>query len=63
MASTAVHSVDDIVEGLQAIIDWSIETASPVGYFAVMYKRSTIAIRGDIDEECSKTNRARADSA
>ncbi|MGO9508965.1 MAG: DUF5995 family protein [Mycobacterium sp.] len=46
----AVDTVDDILSGLQSVIDWSIEAASPIGYFAVVYKRSTIAIRGAIDE-------------
>jgi Family of unknown function (DUF5995) len=45
----AACNLDDVIEGLQSIIDWSIETASPVGYFAVLYKRATIAIRGAIE--------------
>jgi Family of unknown function (DUF5995) len=50
-ALLGTDTVDDILDGLQSIIDWSIDAASPIGYFAVLYKRSTIAIRGAIDEE------------
>lgn len=39
-----IDSLDDIVSALQSIIDWSVDTANPAGYFAVMYKLSTIAI-------------------
>lgn len=41
----AVDTIDEVLEGIQSIIDWSIETASPVGYFAALYERSTVALR------------------
>lgn len=44
----AVNTVDEAIDGIQSIIDWSIRETSPVGYFAVVYKRSTIAIRDAI---------------
>lgn len=43
-----VETLDGIVDVLHSIIDWSIEAASPVGYFAVMYQRATLAIRDAI---------------
>ncbi|HEX9832640.1 MAG TPA: DUF5995 family protein [Mycobacterium sp.] len=46
----SVDTLDDVVDALQAIIDWSIEAQSRLGYFAVMYKRTTFAIRGAIDQ-------------
>jgi hypothetical protein len=46
----AVDTIDAVIEGIQSIIDWAISTASPVGYFAAMYKRSTNALREAIDE-------------
>lgn len=45
----AVDTIGEVVDGLQSIIDWSIDTASPVGYFALVYKRATIAVRDAID--------------
>ncbi|KZS74520.1 hypothetical protein A4G26_23010 [Mycobacterium kansasii] len=44
-----VDSLDDVVSALQSIIDWSVDTANPAGYFAVMYKRSIIAIGDAVD--------------
>jgi hypothetical protein len=38
-------TVDDVVRNLDQIIDWAIREDSTIGYFAVMYKRSTITIR------------------
>ncbi|ORB83003.1 hypothetical protein B1987_03150 [Mycobacterium kansasii] len=46
-----VDSSDDVVDVLQSIIDWSVAAASPAGYFAVLYKRSTIAIRDAVERE------------
>ena len=39
------RSIDDVIDNLDRIIAWSIDTGSTIGYFAVLYKRSTLAIR------------------
>jgi Family of unknown function (DUF5995) len=38
-------TIDDVVEAIDSIIGWSIEAVSPLGYFAALYKRITIAVR------------------
>ena len=38
-----MRTIDDI-------IDWSIKAESPIGYFAALYRRCTLAIREAIDE-------------
>jgi hypothetical protein len=38
-------TVDDVVRNLDQIIEWSIKAQSRIGYFAVLYKRTTVAIR------------------
>ena len=38
-------NIDDVVRNLDKIIDWAIREQSTIGYFAVMYKRSTVTIR------------------
>jgi hypothetical protein len=46
----AVRTVDEVLDRIQSVIDWSIAAASPVGYFAVLYCGSTTAIRGALDD-------------
>jgi hypothetical protein len=43
-------NIDDVVRNLDQIVDWSIKTESIIGYFAVMYKRVTVAVREAIDD-------------
>ena len=38
-------NIDDVVRNLDQIIDWAIREQSTIGYFPVMYKRSTVTIR------------------
>jgi hypothetical protein len=38
-------TIDDVVRNLDLIIDWAIREESTIGYFAVLYKRSTVAVR------------------
>ena len=40
--------IDDVLRNVEQIIDWSIKAQSHLGYFAVMYKRVTLAIRAAI---------------
>lgn len=37
-------TLDEVVDALDSIIKWSIETSSRLGYFAALYKRITIAV-------------------
>ena len=39
------RNIDDVVANLDRIIAWSIDSGSTMGYFAVLYKRATLAIR------------------
>jgi len=41
--------IDTVINDIQAIIDWSEQAEDPIGYFAALYKRVTIAIRGGIE--------------
>lgn len=38
-------TLDDVVDNIDAVIGWTIETSSRLGYFAALYKRITIAVR------------------
>jgi hypothetical protein len=44
------ETIDDVLRNVDQIIDWSIKAESHIGYFAVLYKRTTLAIRAGIDE-------------
>lgn len=48
LSGVDVTPVDQVIAEIQKIIDWSKKTESPIGYFAALYKRTTIAIRGAI---------------
>jgi Family of unknown function (DUF5995) len=43
-----VASIDQVIDAIQGIVDWSIANESRLGYFAALYKRITIAIRNGI---------------
>lgn len=43
-----VTSIDQVIDTIQGIVDWSIANESRLGYFAALYKRITIAIRKGI---------------
>lgn len=50
-----VETIEDVVDAIDSIIAWSIATSSPLGYFAAIYKRITIAVleaadRGDFED-------------
>lgn len=42
--------IDDVVRNLDQVIEWSIKAKSTIGYFAALYKRTTVAIRKAINE-------------
>ncbi len=43
-------NVDDVLRNVDQIVDWAIDAESHLGYFAVVYRRVTLAIRQAIDE-------------
>lgn len=44
------ETIGDVVRNIDQVIDWSIEAESHLGYFAVLYKRTTLAIRDAVNE-------------
>jgi hypothetical protein len=44
------ENVDDVLRNVDQIVDWSINAESHLGYFAVVYKRITLAIRAAIND-------------
>jgi hypothetical protein len=42
-------TVDDVLRNLDQVIEWSIRAHSTIGYFAALYKRTTLAIRDAIN--------------
>lgn len=38
-------TLDDVVDAIASVIDWSIQMSSRLGYFAALYKRITVAVR------------------
>ncbi len=44
------QNIDDVLRNVDQIIDWSVNANSHIGYFAVVYKRVTLAIREAINE-------------
>lgn len=53
-----VESVEDVLDRLDEIIAWSIDVGSAIGYFAVLYKRATLAIKNALDngefQDCAR---------
>jgi hypothetical protein len=46
---TDLSPVDEVIKKVKCVIDWSIESESPIGYFAALYLRVTKSIRGAIE--------------
>jgi uncharacterized protein DUF5995 len=44
------NTLDEVVENFDRIVKWAIDAPSRIGYFATIYKRSTIAIHKAIDD-------------
>ena len=40
-----VETIDDVLRNIDEIIGWAIKAESHIGYFAVLYRRCTLAIR------------------
>ena len=45
---TGITNIDQVVDAIETIVQWSIASASRLGYFAALYKRITIAIKQGI---------------
>ncbi|MFN3004958.1 DUF5995 family protein [Mycolicibacterium wolinskyi] len=43
-------TLDEVVDTIDSVIQWSIESSSRLGYFAALYKRITIAVRTAVAE-------------
>ena len=43
-------TIDDVLCNLDQIIDWAKEAQNPIGYFTVLYRRITLAIRDAIND-------------
>lgn len=43
-----IHTIDDVIDILQDIIDESIANKSPLGYFAALYQKVTIKVKEGI---------------
>ncbi|MEP6746334.1 MAG: DUF5995 family protein [Bacteroidota bacterium] len=42
------NSIQEVIDNLDTIISWSKAQQSPIGYFATLYRRMTIAVRDGI---------------
>ena len=45
-----VATIDEVIEAISSIIDWSFYASSRLGYFAALYKRITSAVGVAIDD-------------
>ena len=46
--STSITTTDQVIEGLDQIIENSRENQSPLGYFAALYRKVTISVKEGI---------------
>ena len=44
------RTIDDVLDNLDRVIEWSIRQGSTIGYFAVLYRRATLAVREAVIE-------------
>jgi hypothetical protein len=44
----AVRTIDEVLDAIETIIDWSLMNESRLGYFAALYKRITLSIRKNL---------------
>lgn len=44
-------TLDDVVETIGTVVDWSIGASNRLGYFAALYKRITIAVRTAVAQD------------
>jgi Family of unknown function (DUF5995) len=53
---TNINTIDDVVNAIDGIVQWSIANVSRLGYFAALYRRITIAIRTACDQGLFQDN-------
>jgi hypothetical protein len=44
-------TLDEVVDAIDAVVDWSIGASNRLGYFAALYKRITIAVRTAVAQD------------
>ena len=49
-------TIDEVIESIDTIIDWSITAKSRLGYFAALYKRITAAVRVALKQGAFENN-------
>ncbi|MEX6690335.1 DUF5995 family protein [Danxiaibacter flavus] len=47
----AIATIEDVITALEKIIDESIETSSPLGYFAALYHMVTVQVKEGADKQ------------
>jgi len=47
---THIKTIDEVIQALDGIIEWSIEQNSRIGYFAVLYHRVTCRVKDGISK-------------
>ncbi len=51
--STPATSIDEVIVQLTAIIEWSKQNDSRIGYFAALYRKVTVQVKKGIAENLS----------
>ena len=49
-AMQKANNIDEVIDQLSQIIDWSIQNNSPLGYFPALYRKVTILVKEKIAE-------------
>ena len=44
------ETIDQVIQQLDDIIDWSLELNSRLGYFAALYRKVTLKVKGGISD-------------
>lgn len=50
LITTPAETIDDVIQQLTAIVDWSKQNSSRIGYFAALYRKVTIQVKKGIEE-------------
>lgn len=48
--ATPAETIDDVIQQLTAIVDWSKQNNSRIGYFAALYRKVTIQVKNGIEQ-------------
>jgi len=49
--ATPATTIDDVINQLNAIVDWSKQNNSRMGYFAALYRKVTIQVKKGIEDD------------